>query len=178
MQYCTQNSCTEFDRPLVTKRASILMTERRLQLAISSGMTVTSWTLDSIHSAHLICELSLEPVRVLTILRVHGVPWSPVLCEGAEYYDKLTLLHWLHSHSCPWDEETLLICASMSGSVPMLEWLLTVTSPWSSELKQMMLTRAACSSDLEVVQWLKAHGADWPIAFFKAHHEYQMMNMC
>jgi hypothetical protein len=47
----------------------------------------------------------------------------------------------------------------------MLEWLLTVTAPWSSELKKTMLHVAALDNHLIVVQWLKAHGADWLKSF-------------
>jgi hypothetical protein len=50
------------------------MTESRLQLALSSGLTVTGWTFSSWHKADLICRYSLEPEAVMTLLRDHGAP--------------------------------------------------------------------------------------------------------
>jgi hypothetical protein len=47
----------------------------------------------------------------------------------------------------------------------MLEWLLTVTAPWSSDLRQVMSSIAANFSRLAVTQWLTAKGAVWPEAF-------------
>jgi hypothetical protein len=55
--------------------------------------------------------------------------------------------------------------ASKSGSVAMLEWLLTVTAPWTDSIKLDMLHRAAWYDKLEAVQWLRAHGAQWPTGF-------------
>jgi glycerophosphoryl diester phosphodiesterase len=52
------------------------MTESRLQLALSSGLSVKDWTFDNVPRAALICLHSLEPDKVMTLLRVHDVPWS------------------------------------------------------------------------------------------------------
>jgi hypothetical protein len=149
----------------VTRHRSVLMTESRLQLALSSGLIVTHWTFDTWSQAELLCKHSLEPTEVMTLLRLHGVPWSTLLCDGAAYCNKLSLLQWLHTHSCPWDTWELLNAASAGGSIAMLEWLVTVTAPWSADLKQFMLNVAARFSRLAVAQWLKADGADWPAAF-------------
>jgi hypothetical protein len=104
------------------------MTESRLQLALSSGLSVAGWTFSSHSHVELMCNFSLEPEKVLTLLRLHGVPWDTELCNGAAYYNKLPLLQWLHTHSCPWDE-LVLVHSSARGSVAMLEWLSTVTAP-------------------------------------------------
>jgi hypothetical protein len=44
MQYCAQNSSSEFDVKLATRHRSVLITESRLQLALSNGLTVEGWT--------------------------------------------------------------------------------------------------------------------------------------
>jgi hypothetical protein len=111
IQYCAQTSSAESDKKLVTRHRSVLLTESRLQLALDSSLTVTDWTFDSWSRAMLICHYSLEPEKVMTLLRVHGVPWSINLCNSAAYHNKLSLLQWLHAHSCPWHEEALLLCA-------------------------------------------------------------------
>jgi hypothetical protein len=102
-----------------------------------------------------------------------------VLCDGAAYYNKLSLLQWLHYHSCPWHEEPLVLCASTRGSIVMLELLSTVTAPWSSNIKQAMLHKAACDSRLDVVRWLRAHGAEWPEVFFiEEYYLHDTMHRC
>jgi hypothetical protein len=101
MQYCVHNSTSELDGKLVTRLRSVLMTESRLQLALSSGLTVEGWTFDKQPQAELICKHSLEPEKVMTLLRAHGVPWSTMLCTGAAILSKLALLQWLHFNSCP-----------------------------------------------------------------------------
>jgi hypothetical protein len=141
------------------------MTESRLQLALSSGLTVTDWTFATSKKAKLICYHSLEPEKAIALLRVHGVPWSTMLCAGAAYFNNLTLLQWLHSHSCPWHAPAVLNHAGAYGSVAMLEWLSTVTDPWSSQVKLSMLQAAGCHSNLPTTKWLKAQGAAWPKSF-------------
>jgi hypothetical protein len=179
MQYCAQNSTSELDTKLVTRHRSVLMTESRLQLALSSGLSLEGYTFDSWTRADLICGQSLEPTKVLTLLRLHGVPWSTLLCDGVAYCNKLTLLQWLHSHSCPWDTWELLNAASAGGSIAMLEWLVTVTTPWSADLKLFMLNVAARFSRLAVALWLRADGADWPTAFsVESGHDDAKQKMC
>jgi hypothetical protein len=179
IQYCAQNSASEFDTKLVTRHRSVLMTESRLQLALTSALSLEGYTFDSWTRADLICGQSLEPTKVLTLLRLHGVPWSTQLCDGAAYCNKLSLLRWLHNHSCPWDTWELLNAASAGGSVAMLEWIATVTPPWSADLKQFVLNVAARFSRLTVAQWLRAAGADWPTAFFvECGHDDDRQKIC
>jgi hypothetical protein len=165
MQYCAQNSSCKLDGKLVTRHRSVVTTESRLQLALSCGLKVASWTFESVPQARLIYLHSLEPEKVMTLLRVLGAPWSTKLCAGAARYDKLALLQWLHSHSCAWDQGLVLHYATLHGSVSMLEWLLTVTPPWSSDLRRNMLNLAASDNRLAVLQWLRVHDTVWPYAF-------------
>jgi hypothetical protein len=130
MQYCASQTVTsDGDDKLLTRHRSVLMTENRLQLALRSGLVVTDWTFDTWSEADLICIHSLEPAKVMKLLRVHGVPWSTQLCHGAAFYSKLVLLQWSHTHSCPWNELEVLHAASAGGSIATLEWLVTVTLP-------------------------------------------------
>jgi hypothetical protein len=166
MQYCARTSLAESDAKLVTRLCSVLMTKSRLQHAFGCGLSVAGWTFDDWPRAQLICEYSLEPEKVMTLLRAHGVPWSHSLCDGAAHCNNLALLQWLHSQSCPLRNDTVLLYASRSGSVAMLEWLLTVTGPWSTDEQQLMFHDAACMNELAVVQWLRARGAVWPEVFY------------
>jgi hypothetical protein len=165
MQYCAQNCLYKQRKKLVTRHRSAMITESRLQLALSSGLTLKNWTCDSVIHTALICKRSLEPEKVMALLRVHGVPWSTMLCIGAASFNKLALLKWLHAHSCPWKADHVLRLASMGGNLAMLEWLLTVTAPWSPDLKLNMLVDAGCDNQFAVMKWLKDQGAVWPTAF-------------
>jgi hypothetical protein len=152
IRYCVRTSASSHDVELVSNGRSVLMTEARLQLALLSGLTVTDWRFDTLQKAAVICYCSLEPEKVMTLLRVHGVPWDTELCCSAAGYDKLALLQWLRSLSCPWEADAVLCDASRYGSVAMLEWLLTVTAPWSYHVKLDMLAEAGCSNGLAVVK--------------------------
>jgi hypothetical protein len=169
IQFCVQatssDSVADSVGKLVTRHRSVITTASRLQLALRCGLTVAEWTFDRVPQARLIYMHSLEPEKVMTLLRLHGVPWSAMLCCGAARYNKLALLLWLLLHSCPWEAARLLHFASMHSSVAMLEWLLTVTPPWSPDAKKDMLTLAAADNKLAAVQWLRAQSAVWPYAF-------------
>eukprot|EP00953_Heterococcus_sp_UTEX-ZZ885_P003347 2338-Heterococcus_DN1.PRE.2 len=159
MQYCAQNSSPSYNEKCVTRQRSLLMSESRLQLAIRSGCEVSRLTFEGWLHAEFVCKDSLEPQQVLTILRLHGVPWSSTLCAVAARYCKLSLLQWLHASSCPWHKAGVLRHASRGGSVAVLEWLQTVTAPWSVDLKNSMLDRAAWNNHLAAAKWLLAQGA-------------------
>jgi hypothetical protein len=165
LRHCVQTSKSELDGKLVTRHRSVVTTESRLQLALNCGLTLEDWRFDNVFKARLIYIHSLEPEKVVTLLRVHDVPWSTKLCHGAARYNKLVLLQWLHSHSCPWDERNVLQYASRHGSLAMLEWLLITTPSWSADFKKVMLAEAGCRNELAVVKWLRARGADWPRTF-------------
>jgi hypothetical protein len=165
MQYCVQEDSASIYGKLVTRHRSAVTTQSRLQLALGSGLTVAGWTFSKVPQAWLIYMHSLEPEKVMTLLRVHGAPWSTMLCDGAARYNKLALLQWLFMHSCPWEADRLLRYASRHGSIAMLGWLLTVTPTWSPDAMRYMLGLAACNNTLAAVQWLRGQGAIWPYAF-------------
>jgi hypothetical protein len=121
MQYCAQNCSSDYDKKLVTKQRNVLMSASRLQLALISGLAVANWTFQKWSRAELVCQYSLEPQQVMTLLRVHGVRWSSTLCDVAAKQSKLALLQWLHTSSCPLEVPNVLMTASRGGSVAMLE---------------------------------------------------------
>jgi hypothetical protein len=166
VQYCAKDGTTnELDKKFLTTHRNVLVRESRLQLALSSGLTVTHWRFDTLQRAKLICKFSLEPEKVVALLRVHGVPWSSKLCNSAASSNKLALLQWLHSHSCPWEEHIVLHYASMGGSAAVLGWLSTVTEPLLLNEMQDLLADAGSVSNIAAAQWLRARGAAWPKSF-------------
>jgi hypothetical protein len=165
LTHCVQYGSSKVGGKLMTRRRNVLLTESRLQLALSSGLTVAGWTFDKEVNAELIYKHSLEPEKVMTLLRVHGVPWSTLLCDGAAYYNKLAFLQWLHAHSCPWQAHRVLAYTSARGTLSMLQWLLSVMPPWSHDVQGKMFVDAACQNELAVAQWLRAQGAPWSESF-------------
>jgi hypothetical protein len=165
LRHCVLNSTSEYDKKFVTRHSSVLMTESRLKLAMSSCLSVEGRSFSKWCYTELVCVHSLEPQKVLTRLRLHGVPWHDWLCSCAALHGKLQLLQWLRSFVCPWDECRVLYSASRSGSIAMLEWLLTVTAPWTDSLKLELLDRAAWFNNVAAAEWLRAQGAPWPTQF-------------
>eukprot|EP00953_Heterococcus_sp_UTEX-ZZ885_P028971 15434-Heterococcus_DN1.PRE.1 len=53
----------------------------------------------------------------------------------------------------------------MGGSVAMLEWLQTATTPWYVNTKMRLLSSSGLCGNLPAAKWLRAQGADWPPAF-------------
>jgi hypothetical protein len=165
LRHCKLSCTSSNDKKFVTRHRSALMSKSRLQLALSSGLVVEDWSMSKLSYADVICTQSTEPEQVMTLLRLHGVPWDAMLCNCAALHARLPLLQWLHSSSCPWSEPAVLHNAARGGAVAMLEWLLTVTAAWTSSAKQQMLYHAAWCDKLDAAQWLRARGAAWPEKF-------------
>jgi hypothetical protein len=165
LRHCVLNSTSALDKKFLSRHRSVVMTENRLKLAMSSGLTVEGWSFSKWCYTELVCVFSLEPQQVLTRLRLHGVAWHDWLSSCAALHGKPQQLQWLRSFACHWDECRVLYSTSRSGSTAMLEWLLTVTAPWTDSLKQEMLDRAAWFNNLAAAEWLRAQGALWPVKF-------------
>jgi hypothetical protein len=165
MQYCVQNSTSESDEKFVTRHCSAIVSESRLQHAKLNGLRIASLDITQDTYARLICEHCLEPEQVVTLLKLHDVPCNDAICREAAYYDRLSLLQWLHSNDCQWDEHNVLTNASRGGGVAMLQWLATVTEPWPQEDKTEMLEGAVNCDRLAAAKWLRALGAAWPHSF-------------
>jgi hypothetical protein len=92
MQYCVLNSTCEADKKFVTTLCSTIMSESRLQLAVTCGLSIEDLTVNKWYYAELVCGHSTAPEQVLTLLRLHGVPWDADLCTSAALHAKLPLL--------------------------------------------------------------------------------------
>eukprot|EP00953_Heterococcus_sp_UTEX-ZZ885_P012233 7019-Heterococcus_DN1.PRE.5 len=147
-----------------TRHRSALMSLSRLQYAKACGLTVTDIDLTKDAYAEAVCQQSLEPLAVVTELRMHGATWNETLCSHAAFNGELQLLIWLRNYGCPWNEERVLLNAASSGNMQLLEWLQTVTarSVWSSDVQTRMLNQAGYYGKLEAAQWLRSCGAAWP----------------
>jgi hypothetical protein len=165
LQYCAQATTAARDKKCVTRHRSAIITKCRLQHAELNGFSSAGLDMTQDKTAELIYRHSLEAEQVVTVLRLHGVPWDHVICRKAAFFAKLSLLQWLHSNGCQWLELNVLVNASRGGSVPMLQWLQTVTVPWSSDTKQKMMKHTASCDELAAAQWLRARGAPGQVSF-------------
>jgi hypothetical protein len=165
LQHCAQAGNSAQEKKCVIRHRSTIISESRLRHAHSCGFDVACVVTTQDKYANLLCAHSLEPERVATVVRLHGGPWDNVICRKAACLGQLRMLQCLHSNGCQWDELNVLLNASRSGSVPMLEWLKTVTKPWSESCRAAMLNDAASCERLAAAQWFKANGAQWPTAF-------------
>jgi hypothetical protein len=165
LQHCGHSTIAAQDRKCLTRYRSSIMSESRLQYAKLKGFDVTELDVTQHRCAELIRKYSLEPEQVITVLRGQGVPWDNVICRNAAFFGRLGLLQLLHSSNCQCTEFVVLLNASNSGSVPMLQWLATVTNPWSLETTSKLIILAASCDRLAAVQWLRARGARWPDSF-------------
>jgi hypothetical protein len=75
----------------------------------------------------------------------------------------------------------MLSQASRGGSLAMLEWLLTVTAPWSTALKTRLLKSAGWCNSFAAAKWLIAQGAEWPptcAGGFRDIHSALLVHQC
>jgi hypothetical protein len=89
LRHCALHSASSYDKKFVTRHRSVLTTDSRLQLALDSGLAVSDWTMSKLSDADVICMQSAEPEQVLTLLRLHGMPWDAMLCHCAALHAKL-----------------------------------------------------------------------------------------
>jgi hypothetical protein len=173
-RYMQLKNCSFSDARLLsgirtnTRHRSALMSLSRLQYSKACGLSVTDMDLRKDAYAEAICQQSLEPLAVVTELRLHGAAWNETLCSHAAYNGELQLLKWLRNYGCPWNEEHVLVNASSSGSVQLLEWLRTATVVWSEKMQTKMLNQAGHYGRMEAAQWLRSCGAVWPQSFTSA----------
>jgi hypothetical protein len=165
MQYYAHTSAKRYDKKLVTRHRTALISLKRLQFAQDCGLGIPDIDLTKKAYATAVSQHSLEPLAVITELKLHGVSWDERLCSHAAYSGRLLLLKWLRKYACPWNEGRVLLNASSSGNVHLLEWLKTVKPYWTSDVQTKMLFQAGYHGKPEAAQWLKSHGAAWPDSF-------------
>jgi hypothetical protein len=165
---------------LRTKCRAIVVTAARLQLAITNGAEVAQLfpsTREWPYSGKLgdaVVRWSLEPIAVLTLLRVYGYAWEESLYDCAAAHDRLELMQWLHQVKCPLPPLDNLVydCAYNSPTaVSILQWLHSLQPEWFDKLddygkvvnKTVLLDIAGDYGNLTVMQWLRCElKAKWP----------------
>jgi hypothetical protein len=128
-----------------TSSASIVATAARLQLALDNGLTIDK--VDASWAVYIVSK-SLEPVKVITLAKLYGMPWTEKLTEYAAYYAKYELLQWLHSCNCPWDLDSIIdgVVDYPFDNLELehIKQLYAISGPWPDERLLDVLQWAAC----------------------------------
>jgi hypothetical protein len=115
---------------------------------------------------------SLEPIAVLSLLRVYGYQWDSDLYIAAAEAGNWKLIKWLHQVQCPIaaiHKVAHKFCGCMSSTaVSILQWLCSLP-PFNEKgeanivNKTALLTDAGECGNLAVMQWLRRElNAEWP----------------
>jgi hypothetical protein len=150
-----------------TSHRSSFVTVARFSMALDSGLEMP----DEEEVGNLFFDLpkvSLQPIEVLTLARVHGIVWHKGLCIDAAYYGNFELLKWLLKSGCPWDLMDVAINAvrSTEGQHELiLPWLLRTVAVWSPEDKTKLVFEAGVMCSIAALKLMLQQGAEWPSSF-------------
>jgi hypothetical protein len=155
---------------LVTTYASALMTATRLQLAMDSRLELAGLHLNQCRTARIIVMSSLEPIALLSLLKLYDFKWGPWLTFFTASRNMPQLLQWLHKYRCPMTVGDAALGAVRNDNVEMLEWLRSLDSAWTAETKQRLLWRAGKLGHIASLKWLREHGIAWSVrdSFYRA----------
>jgi hypothetical protein len=124
---------------------------------------------------YIIPRSSLEPIAVLSLLRVYGNQWDSDLYAAAAAEGNLELIRWLQQVQCPIAAANSIAyacCGCMSSAaVSILQWLHALQPDWFKEVdwetvvnKTALLSCAAGLCNLAVMHWLRCElKAEWPV---------------
>jgi hypothetical protein len=146
---------------LVTTYSSALMTAARLQLAMDSRLELAGLHLNQCRTARIIVMTSLEPIALLSLLKLYDFKWGPGLTFFAASRHKLQLLQWLHKYRCPMTVGDAALGAVRNDNTDMLDWLRSLDSAWTVDTKQRLLWRAGKLGHVTSLKWLREHGIAW-----------------
>jgi hypothetical protein len=155
-----------------TSHRSSFVTAARFSIALQNGLHMpnadeASKFFDDLPS------ISQQPIKVLTLARVHGAAWTEELCRAAAYFGDFKLLKWLHSSGCPWYVPEVAIGAIRGQRRDyelILPWLLSTEAEWSQECKDDLLAEAGGVYDVKAMELMIDQGAEWPSSFTGKHY--------
>jgi hypothetical protein len=107
----------------------------------------------------------LKHWHVVQFLLGEGCQFDPYgeACPDAAGCGSLDVLKFCHAQGYPWDSTAVGVSAAMSGNMEMLLWLADeLHTTWAPSTLQEMLLNAGLEDALDVCQWLRAQGAEWP----------------
>jgi hypothetical protein len=178
ISFCHAEAPAAEKHKLRTLREAVVSTAARLQLALINGLKMTVLDIRGLRSsivslAYNVLKRSLEPIALLTLLRVYGYQWDSDLYVAAAEEGNLELIKWLHQVQCPSPPPGMIAykcCQCMSSTaVSVLHWLHSVQPEWFNEVsagdanKTSLLYNAGEHSNFVLMQWLRRElKAEWP----------------
>jgi hypothetical protein len=103
-------------------------------------------------------------------LRSIGCSWDAGACDQAADFGHFDTLRWLREHGCPWDVSAVCLIAAFCGSIDILEYIIEQGEVLDAELLSKALNMAGAFDQLQAAQWLRQHGAQWPILLGHGEH--------
>jgi hypothetical protein len=180
ISFCHAHAPAAEKHKLRTLREAVIVTAARLQLALNNGARLTVLDVSDrvgsrrTRSARTIVSKSLEPIAVLSLLRVYGYEWEDCLYAEAAKKGSLELIKWLHQVQCPAPPPGNIALACCTYTTPaaasILQWLHSLQPDWfahsndNSIISQTWLLQVAgMHSNWAVMQWLRCDlKAEWP----------------
>jgi hypothetical protein len=106
-------------------------------------------------------------------LRTQQCPWDERATNYSAFAGRVDVLGWLLQHGCPvvLDKEGLLSAAAFGGSTDVLQCLLDASLLTLPSQFTEMLHWAGEFSNLAAAQWLREHGAEWPVVLCNDYDE-------
>jgi hypothetical protein len=164
---CYKARATTEEHALVTSQRSSFATAARFAIALDNGLKMpTAAAAPGFY--HEFPRLSLEPVAVLTLARVHGAVWDIHLSVDAAYFGKHELLKWLRASGCPWNFVQVAmgaIACGNSNSADILSWLLEAGLLLNQPDKNKLLFIAGVMGRVGSAEVLLQQGAERPQSF-------------
>jgi hypothetical protein len=101
-------------------------------------------------------------------LRAADCEWNAEVCDVAAAYAHVDTLRWLHDSGCAFRPETVCYNAVLgctatldARAISMMQYLLQ-PDVLSADEVSLLLNFAGAKSKLQLAQWLRQHGAEWP----------------
>jgi hypothetical protein len=104
-------------------------------------------------------------------LRSIGCSWDAEACDQAADFGHLDTLRWLREHGCPWDVRSVCLNEALCGFTDILDYIMEQGEVLDEELLTKALNMAGAFYQLQAAQWLRQHGAQWPVLLGYGDHD-------
>jgi uncharacterized metal-binding protein len=107
--------------------------------------------------------VSTGQLAMCKYLHAAGCAWDASACTYAAIYGAIEVLQWLRENGCPWDSSAVCKLAAYYGFPAILDCVIEQGEVLDAELLTEALNGAGAYGKLQAAQWLKEHGAEWPV---------------
>jgi hypothetical protein len=104
-------------------------------------------------------------------LRSIECDWGADTCKRATTGGYLDTLQWLRDNGCPWVLRKVCIAAAYFGYTGILDYLEEQGEVLDAQLLTDALYKAGSGNELQVVQWWRQRGAQWPAVLYQSIYD-------